>query len=55
MSFDPCGTRTLEGDEILRRLACYLDVNVVDLKQALIIIAKSEAIKTIHKGTANGN
>lgn len=49
MSFDPCGTRTLEGDEILKRLACYLGVNLVELKEALIVIAKSEVIKTIHK------
>jgi energy-converting hydrogenase A subunit M len=35
MSFDPCGTRTLDGEEILRRLAKYLEVNVEDLKAVL--------------------
>ena len=33
--FDPCGTRKLEGDEILKRLAAYLGVSESDLKDRL--------------------
>jgi hypothetical protein len=53
MSYEPSGDTRLEGDEILRRLACYLGVNLVELKEALIVIAKSEVIKTIHKENNN--
>ena len=35
MPFDPCGTRKLEGNDILKRLAAYLGVEVVDLIEAL--------------------
>lgn len=35
MPFDPCGTRMLEGDDILKRLAKHLGVEVVDLEAAL--------------------
>jgi len=35
MPFDPCGTRMLEGDGILKRLAEYLGVDVIDLEEAL--------------------
>jgi hypothetical protein len=35
MAYDPCGTRKLEGDEILKRLAAYLGVSEIDLKTAL--------------------
>lgn len=35
MAFDPCGTRKLEGDEILKRLADYLDVPGHELEMAL--------------------
>lgn len=37
MPFDPCGTRKLEGEDILARLALYLDVNPKYLKTALQI------------------
>jgi hypothetical protein len=39
MAFDPCGTRKLEGDEILKRLANILGVSAEDLGQALLEIA----------------
>lgn len=35
MSYDPCGTRRLDGDDILKRLAEHLKVEVVDLEVAL--------------------
>ena len=35
MSYDPCGTQHLEGDEIIKRLAKYLEVEIVDLEAAL--------------------
>lgn len=34
--FDPCGTRRLEGTDILKRLAEYLGVDAIDLHDALI-------------------
>jgi hypothetical protein len=49
--FDPCGTRKLEGEEILKRLAEYLGVELIRLKQALVVIAKSENTKTIYEHT----
>jgi hypothetical protein len=39
MAFDPCGTRTIEGEDIIKRLAKYLGVEVVDLMEALKHIA----------------
>lgn len=36
MAFDPCGTRKLEGDEILKRLAACLDTTESELRIALI-------------------
>lgn len=38
MAFDACGTTKLEGDEILKRLADYLNVDKQDLKSALLIV-----------------
>lgn len=35
MSFDPCGTRTLDGEEIIKRLAAYLGITVESLKEKL--------------------
>ena len=35
MSYDPSGDPRLEGDDILKRLAAYLKVDVIDLKEAL--------------------
>ena len=35
MPFDPCGTRTLDGEEILRRIAIYLKIPVEKLKKDL--------------------
>ena len=35
MSYDPCGTQRLEGDDILKRLAKYLGVNPIDLAAVL--------------------
>jgi hypothetical protein len=35
MAFDPCGTRRLDGDDIIKRLATYLGVEIVDLTEAL--------------------
>jgi hypothetical protein len=42
--FDPCGTRKLEGEEILKRLAEILGVNAGDLGQALFEIANKKEI-----------
>lgn len=39
--FDPCGTRKLEGEDILKRLATYLDVNIIDLTEALKHVANT--------------
>lgn len=36
MSFDPCGTRTLTGEEILKRIAEVLGINKNQLGAALI-------------------
>lgn len=36
MAFDACGTTKLEGEEMIKRLAVYLDVNPEDLKDELI-------------------
>lgn len=38
--YDPCGTQRLEGDDIIKRLAKYLGVEPVDLKEALLDAAK---------------
>lgn len=35
MAYDPCGTRRLDGDDILKRIAEYLKIDVVDLEAAL--------------------
>jgi len=35
MPFDPCGTRTLEGEDILRILATYLGVRADHLEAEL--------------------
>jgi len=35
MNFDPCGTRTLDGEEIINRLAKALTVPSRQLRQAL--------------------
>jgi hypothetical protein len=37
MPFDPCGTRKLEGDEILKRLAEHFGLPVEDLTNALLV------------------
>jgi CBS-domain-containing membrane protein len=47
--FDPCGTRRLEGDDILKRLAEYLNVDPKDLAVALKVIAQSANVKHIHE------
>ena len=39
--FDPCGTRHIEGDEILRLLAAELGVDVATLRVALVILSAS--------------
>jgi predicted HTH domain antitoxin len=39
--YDPCGSRRLDGDDIIKRLAEYLNVNPVDLEKAL----REESIK----------
>jgi len=36
MSYDPCGTQRLEGDDIIKRLALYLKVDPKDLEFTLI-------------------
>lgn len=33
--YDPCGTQRLEGDVIIKRLAKYLNVEMIDLEVAL--------------------
>jgi len=38
MSYDPCGTQTIDGKEILRRIADYLGLTVNQLEMALIKI-----------------
>lgn len=34
--FDPCGTRHVDGEEIIKRLADYLGINPDKLNDALI-------------------
>lgn len=36
MAFDPCGTRTLDGEEIIKRLAKYLNIDPATLELLLI-------------------
>lgn len=39
--FDPCGTRRVEGDDIIARLADYLGIDDdEDLKQALLALVE---------------
>lgn len=45
MAFDPCGTRRLEGEEILERLARYLGVSKIELKIALEVVIKTNVNK----------
>lgn len=35
MSYDPCGTQRLDGDEIIRRLAKELNMEPLELKRLL--------------------
>lgn len=49
MAYDPCGTQRLEGDDILKRLAKDLNVSVSDLRNALIVVAKSARVKEIYQ------
>lgn len=39
-SFDPCGTRHIDGEEIIKRLAKELDVNPANLRVALLILVQ---------------
>lgn len=41
MSYDPCGTQHLEGDEIIKRLAEYLQVSPTYLAVALTRITQA--------------
>ena len=43
--FDPCGTRKLEGEDILKRLAEYLGVDEIALEQTLIELANKRHIQ----------
>jgi hypothetical protein len=45
MSYDPCGTQRLEGDELIKRLAVYLQVPPADLKQAFVALVTHYQIK----------
>ena len=42
MSYDPCGTQRLDGDEIIRRVAVELNIDVKILRAALIKAAGIE-------------
>ena len=42
MAFDPCGTRKLEGEEILKRLAKYLQVTDGALLEALFNLSRQK-------------
>lgn len=57
MSYDPCGTQHLEGDEIIKRLAKYLNIDPRDLTDALIRQSEiSKAIRTMEETEKpNGN
>lgn len=44
--FDPCGTRTLDGEEILKRLAKELGVQPDKLKETLV-----RALETKHEAS----
>lgn len=35
MSYDPCGTQHLDGDEIIRRIAAELGISASQFKEAL--------------------
>jgi energy-converting hydrogenase A subunit M len=52
--YDPCGTQKLEGDDIIKRLAKYLNVDAARLQEALIVIAKSDHIKAIYDRNEKG-
>jgi|HubBroStandDraft_1064217.scaffolds.fasta_scaffold727244_2 hypothetical protein len=41
--FDPCGTRRLEGDDIIKRIAEVLNVNPVELASALAFIVQRQS------------
>ena len=43
--FDPCGTRRLEGDDILKRLAEYLRMTPFELEEALIELVDKQRDK----------
>lgn len=46
--FDPCGTRRLEGDDIIARLADYLGIDDdEDLRQALLELAQKHREKRL--------
>lgn len=48
--FDPCGTRKLEAEDILKILAEYLKADVIDLKDALARQSQiSKAIRDMEK------
>lgn len=42
MSFDPCGTRTLTGADIIKRLAMELGVTPEALKESLYWLLKDD-------------
>ena len=45
MPFDPCGTRRLEGEAIIARLAAYLGVEAKDLAAAFIRLTHEDVKK----------
>lgn len=46
--YDPCGTRRLEGDDIIARLADYLEIdNDEDLKQAVLELVEKYKAKRL--------
>jgi len=55
MAFDACGTTKLEGDEIIKRLATYLNVEPIDLVVALKVCAKSVSVKETNEKTSETN
>ena len=55
MAFDPCGTRRLEGNDILNRIAKYLDVDPMDLAIALKFQAELANAARLEKEKQNGN
>lgn len=44
MAFDPCGTRKLEGEDILKRLSEYLNVDTDALKTVLVDLSTKQFI-----------